>query len=110
MVAMISGSGLGLLGTSASALGVTGGQAGLGQSGAAQKVNVATGNLILATQDERLVAQGLLAGLVRTYNSLGVAGDVGSGSWLLGLDRSLGNLTGVTNTTGSTLTRQRRGG
>ncbi|MGN2250163.1 putative Ig domain-containing protein [Frateuria sp. GZRe14] len=104
MVAVISGNGLGLLGTSASVLG-PGGQSGLGQSGVAQYVNVATGNLILTNQDEQLVAQGLLARVVRTYNSLGSAGDIGGGAWLLGLDRHVGNLTGSLGQTGSTVTR-----
>jgi YD repeat-containing protein len=104
MVAVISGNGLGLLGTSASALGL-GSQGGLGQSGASQYVNVATGNLVLQQRDEQLVAQGLLAGLTRTYNSLGGTGDVGAGAWLLGLDRRLGALSGTLNTAGSTITR-----
>jgi len=78
MVAVIAGNGLGLLGTSLQQLGLSpGGQPGLGQSGASQYVNVATGNLILQGQDERLIEQGLLAGLVRTYNSLGSTGDWG---------------------------------
>ncbi|HEX7112531.1 MAG TPA: putative Ig domain-containing protein, partial [Mizugakiibacter sp.] len=106
MVAVIAGNGLGLLGTSLAQLGVVpGGQAGVGQSGTSQYVNVATGNLVLQSQDERLVVQGLLAGLVRTYNSLGTTGDYGAGGWLLGLDRRLGNLTGTLNTAGSTITR-----
>lgn len=106
MVAVIAGNGLGLLGTSLQQLGLSlGGQPGLGQSGASQYVNVATGNLILQGQDERLIEQGLLAGLVRTYNSLGSTGDWGgAGGWLLGLDRKLGAITGTLNTTGSTLT------
>ncbi|WP_017462622.1 putative Ig domain-containing protein [Dyella ginsengisoli] len=104
MVAVISGNGLGLLGTSASALRL-GSQGGLGQSGASQYVNVATGNLVLQQRDEQLVAQGLLAGLTRTYNSLGSTGDVGAGAWLLGLDRRLGALSGSLNTAGSTITR-----
>ncbi len=96
MVAVIAGNGLGLLGTSLAQLGLApGGQAGLGQSGASQYVNVATGNLVLQNRDQDLVAQGFLAGLVRTYNSLGTSGDFGSaGSWLLGLDRRLRTVTG----------------
>ncbi|MDW2981789.1 putative Ig domain-containing protein [Rhodanobacter sp. KK11] len=104
MVAVISGNGLGLLGTSASALGPDS-RGGLGQSGASQYVNVATGNLVLQDRDEQLVAQGLLAGLTRTYNSLGSTGDVGAGAWLLGLDRRLGSLTGTLGTAGSTISR-----
>lgn len=104
MVAVISGSGLGLLGTSASTLGSSS-QSGLGQSGSTQYVNVATGNLVLQARDEQLIAQGLLAGLTRTYNSLGSVGDVGAGAWLLGLDRRLGSLTGTLNTAGSTISR-----
>src|SRR6185312_17058536 len=100
---------LGLLGTSLQQLGLSpGGQPGLGQSGASQYVNVATGNLILQGQDERLIEQGVLAGLVRTYNSLGTTGDLGgAGSWLLGLDRKLGTVTGTLNTVGSTITQSR---
>ena len=112
MVAVIAGNGLGLLGTSLQQLGMgLGGNAGLGRSGASQYVNVATGNLILQGQDERLIEQGLLAGLVRTYNSLGATGDVGSqGGWLLGLDRKLGAVTGTLNAAGSTMTRDRGDG
>lgn len=63
MVAVIAGNGLGLLGTSLQQLGLSlGGQPGLGQSGASQYVNVATGNLILQGQDERLIEQGCLRG------------------------------------------------
>src|SRR5690242_5811488 len=100
MVAVIAGNGLGLLGTSLQQLGLSpGGQPGLGQSGASQYVNIATGNLVLQSQDERLVERGLLAGLVRTYNSLGTTGDIGNaGGWLLGLDRHLGTLSGTLNT------------
>lgn len=107
MVAVIAGNGLGLLGTSLQQLGLSpGGQPGLGQSGASQYVNIATGNLVLQSQDERLVEQGLLAGLVRTYNSLGTSGDIGNaGGWLLGLDRKLSPVTGTVNTVGSTITR-----
>lgn len=107
MVAVIAGNGLGLLGTSLQQLGLSlNGQPGLGQSGASQYVNVATGNLTLQGQDERLVEQGLLAGLTRTYNSLGTAGNLGSaGGWLLGLDRKLGAVTGTLNAAGSTITR-----
>jgi YD repeat-containing protein len=107
MVAVISGDGLGLLGTSLQQLGVgLGGKAGLGQSGASQYVNIATGNLVLQGQDERLVEQGFLAGVLRTYNSLGSTGDLGgAGGWLLGLDRKLGPVTGTLNTAGSTITR-----
>ena len=86
MVAVIAGNGLGLLGTSLQQLGLgPGGQLGLGQSGASQYVNVATGNLVLQGQDERLIEQGLLAGLVRTYNSLGTTSDLGgAGGWYSG--------------------------
>lgn len=104
MVAVIAGNGLGLLGTSLQQLGV--GQSGLGQSGAAQYVNVATGNLVLQGRDADLVVQGFLAGALRTYNSLGTTGDVGSaGGWLLGLDRRLGTVTGTLDTVGSTVSR-----
>src|SRR5690348_2390709 len=107
MVAVIAGNGLGLLGTSLQQLGVgLGGQAGLGQSGASQYVNVATGNLVLQSQDADLVVQGFMAGALRTYNSLGTSGNYGAGGWLLGLDQSLTGHTGSFNTAGSTITRQ----
>ena len=108
MVAVISGSGLGLLQTSLQQLGLApGGQAGLGQSGASQYVNIATGNLVLQGQDESLVAQGLLAGFIRTYNSLGTTGDFGNqGGWLLGLDRQIGVVSGALNTDGSIIARE----
>ncbi|MDQ3287380.1 MAG: putative Ig domain-containing protein, partial [Pseudomonadota bacterium] len=89
MVAVFTGSGLGLFQSSLSQLGLgAGGRAALGQSGEFQYVNVTTGNLVLQGQDEQLLGQGLGTDLTRTYNSLGqVGGQIGRDGWLTGFER-----------------------
>ncbi|MDR3443766.1 putative Ig domain-containing protein [Dyella sp.] len=104
MVAVISGSGLGLGNTSLTQLGQTsGGQASIGQAGGGQYLNLATGNLVLQNADEGLIVDGLPLNLLRTYNSLGQAS--GNQGWLFGFTRNLSAVTGTLNTAGSTLSR-----
>ncbi len=61
MVAVVSGAGLGLFGSSVSTLGGAGaaGNSGVGRGNDRVFVNSATGNLIIQNQDERLSALGL---------------------------------------------------
>jgi hypothetical protein len=105
MVAVISGSGLGIFGSSVSALGGIGGSgnAAPGRGNDRIYVNTATGNLIVQSQDERLAALGLDLNLVRTYNSQGLLDDDNGDNWRLGVHQRLYNLTGTVNTAGSTI-------
>lgn len=81
MVAVISGSGLGLFGSSLPTLGGIGGSStAAGRGNDRIYVNAATGNLIVQAADERLSTLGLDLSLVRTYNSQGL-GD----NWRLGV-------------------------
>jgi YD repeat-containing protein len=99
MVAAISGSGLGLFGSSLSALG----GAGIGRGGDRVFVNAATGNLVVQSQDETLSALGLDLALVRTYNSQGLLNDDNGDNWRLGIHERVYGLTGTLNSAGSTV-------
>ncbi|MES2538048.1 MAG: DUF6531 domain-containing protein, partial [Pseudomonadota bacterium] len=101
MVGIVSGNELGLLAGSPG----TGGQSSLGRAGEQVFVNVATGNLIVQRQDDVLLGQGLDISLVRTYNSQGRLTDDNGDNWRLGIHRRIDNLTGMTNTAGSTVRR-----
>ncbi|MFZ5636354.1 MAG: putative Ig domain-containing protein [Pseudomonadota bacterium] len=104
MVAVFTGSGLGLYNTSYTQLGfATGGKAGIGQSRESQYVNLATGNLVLQDLDESLMVRGLNAAFLRTYNSRGVVTGTGQDGWVTGFERNL-TLTGTLNAAGSTMT------
>lgn len=100
MVAVVSGSGLGLFGSSISTLG-----GGSGRGTDRVYVNAATGNLVVQSQDEMLRAVGLDIALVRTYNSQGLLDDDNGDNWRLGVQQRLYNLTGDVNTAGSTITK-----
>ncbi|MES2538648.1 MAG: DUF6531 domain-containing protein, partial [Pseudomonadota bacterium] len=101
MVGIVSGNELGLLAGSPG----TGGQSSLGRAGEHVFVNVATGNLIVQRQDDVLLGQGPDISLVRTYNSQGRLTDDNGDNWRLGIHRRIDNLTGMTNTAGSTVRR-----
>jgi YD repeat-containing protein len=103
MVAVISGNGLGLGNTSLTQLGqAQGGSPNLGQAANASYVNTATGNLVLQSNDEGLLFDGLPLNALRTYNSLG---QLSSNGWSYGFSRNVNGLTGTLNTAGSTITR-----
>ena len=104
MVAVISGNGLGLGNTSLTQLGQTsGGSASLGQAANSSYVNTATGNLVLQSNDEGLLFDGLPLNVLRTYNSLGQLN--GNDGWSYGFSRTVNSLTGTLDTAGSTITR-----
>ncbi len=104
MVAVISGNGLGLGNTSLTQLGQTsGGSPSLGQAANSSYVNTATGNLVLQSNDEGLLFDGLPLNVLRTYNSLGQLN--GNEGWSYGFSRTVSGLTGTRDTAGSTLTR-----
>lgn len=107
MVAVVSGAGLGLFGSSLSALGGAGsaGTAGAGRGNDRMFVNTATGNLVVQSQDERLSALGLDLALIRTYNSQGLNDYDNGDNWRLGVNQRIVGLTGTVNTSGSTVTK-----
>lgn len=107
MVAVVSGSGLGLFGSSVTGLGGAGvsGNAGLGRGGDRVYVNTATGNLIVQSQDEVLRALGLDLALIRTYNSQGLLDDDNADNWRLGVHQRVSILAGTVNTSGSTVAK-----
>jgi YD repeat-containing protein len=107
MVAVISGSGLGLFGSSASILGGNAGAGGpqTGRGTDRVYVNAATGNLIVQSQDELLASLGLDVALVRTYNSQGLLDDDNADNWRLGIQQRVHTVTGTLNTANSTVTK-----
>ncbi|ATE70871.1 putative Ig domain-containing protein [Lysobacter capsici] len=106
MAAVISGNGLGLFNSSASQIGMgLGGGARLGQGQDNQFVNVATGNLLLQSQDDQVLFRGMLVGFNRTYNSRGQLSQVGADAWLTGFERRVELLSGTFNTAGSVMRR-----
>jgi len=106
MVAVVTGSGLGLAGSSQSVLG-SNGQVGASQSdpsGAQITVNASTGNLVVQYRDELLIGKGPDIDVLRTYNSQGAFDFDNNDGWQLSLYRKIGNLTGTVKTAGSTVT------
>jgi len=100
MVAVFTGNGLGLFNTTSG-----GGAGGIGQGKDGQLVNLATGNLVLQSQDEQLVFRGLPVAQLRTYNSLGALAQTGADGWLTGFERRVELLSGTFNQAGSIMRR-----
>ena len=107
MVAIVSGNTLGLNLTSLGTLGQGGvtGTARQGQNGESAYVNIANGNLVLQTEDDRLVAHGQDAAALRTYNSQGLFNDDNYDNWTSGFHLQPLELTGTLNSAGSTIRR-----
>ncbi|MBW8311224.1 MAG: putative Ig domain-containing protein [Rhizobium sp.] len=99
MVAVFTGNGLGLQDSSITQLGM---QLQRQPGRGLQAVNLATGNLVLQGVDEMLVVRGLPISATRTYNSLGLASNVGSDGWLTGFERRV-ELVGALNGPGSSV-------
>lgn len=99
MVAIVSGAGLGLLGT----VGRGTGSAGVGQGADRVHVNGVTGNLVIQSEDERLRAIGLGTSWTRTYNSQGLLDDDNGDNWQLGVQQRVFGLSGELNTAGSSV-------
>jgi YD repeat-containing protein len=107
MVAIVTGSGLGLERGSGFVLGSNGalGDASVGRLGSAVTVNAATGNLVIQNQDEVLIGQGPDSVLSRSYNSLGLLNDDNGDNWRASAQRSVVLVFGTVNTAGSTIKR-----
>ncbi|UZW62162.1 hypothetical protein [Lysobacter enzymogenes] len=106
MSAIVSGTGLGLFNGSLGQIGRgLGGSARLGQGRDEQYVNIATGNLVLRTQDEFLTFRGLGMAAVRTYNSRGQLSDSGADAWITGFERRVELVGGALNAAGSVMRR-----
>jgi YD repeat-containing protein len=107
MVAIVTGSGLGLERGSGFVLGSNGalGDASVGRLGSAVTVNAATGNLVIQNQDEVLIGQGPDSVLSRSYNSLGLLNDDNGDNWRASAQRSVVLVSGTVNTAGSTVKR-----
>ncbi len=102
MAAVVSGNGLGLFNSSLQSGLAAGGIDRLGaQASDRHFVNVANGNLVLSSGDEQLLFRGMMLGHVRTYNSQGLASQVGDDGWLTGFERRVELLSGMANTAGS---------
>jgi YD repeat-containing protein len=107
MVAVVSGSGVGLLNSSLGLLG-QGRLAERWQHGAAGEsgfVNIANGNLVLQRRDDFLAAPGVDLKMVRTYNSQGEFAEGSGRQWKIGLKKQVGSLVGSVNAAGSTVLR-----
>ncbi|WP_394540515.1 putative Ig domain-containing protein [Lysobacter enzymogenes] len=106
MSAIVSGIGLGLFNGSLGQVGRSlGGSARLGQGKDEQYVNIATGNLVLRSQDEFLTFRGLGVAAVRTYNSRGQLSDSGADAWITGFERRVELVGGALNAAGSVMRR-----
>src|SRR5450830_35110 len=105
MVAIVSGSGLGLSLSSLAAIGQQGvrGSASQGSSAEQAFVNIADGNLVLQNRDDHLASVGNDITSLRTYNSEGsyTTGD----NWNFGVNRQVLAINGALNGAGSTITK-----
>jgi YD repeat-containing protein len=106
MVAIVSGSGLGLDKSSANVLGARGqlGSAALGRANDGVTINAANGNLIINNRDEVLIGRGADSVVNRTYNSLGQFTDENGDNWANYYSRVV-NHVGSINTAGAYLDR-----
>jgi len=103
MVAIVTGSGQGLVKSSLAALGSQGeiGTAKLGQNGSNITVNAVSGNIVLQSQDEMLFGLGPDDTVTNTYNSRGT---LPANGWQENFQRRVSGLTGTPNAAGSTIT------
>jgi YD repeat-containing protein len=100
MVAVVSGSGLGLFNSSAPL-----GDAAVGRGRDRVYVNSTTGNLIIHGTDDVLSARGLDLAMVRTYNSRGLQNDDNGDNWRMGVHQRLMGIPGTPNVIDSVVTK-----
>ncbi len=107
MVAVVTGTGLGLERSSGWVLGSKGqlGNAAFGCFGENVYVNAATGNLAITRTDEILIGQGVDDVLVSAYNSLGSNLDDNHDNWRMSAQRQITHVTGTINAVNSKVTR-----
>jgi len=110
MVAVVSGSGLGLGTSSLATLGAGGalGNAGNGRGGDRLYVNSVTGNLVIQRGDDFMLLPGITDfAFLSTYNSQGLLANTfdNQDTWQFSAHKRVKNLTGTENTAGSTITR-----
>ena len=107
MVAIVTGSGLGIERSAANMPGSRGqiGSAVTGRANESVVVNAANGNLILSNRDELLIGRGPDSEINRTYNSLGLFNDDNGDNWRMSTHRRVFGLVGALNTVGSTVRR-----
>jgi hypothetical protein len=100
MVAVVSGSGLGLFGSTGN-----NGNPQIGRGNDRVFINSTTGNLVIQSQDDTLSALGLDLALIRTYNSRGLMNDDNADNWRLSVNQKVYGVTGTLNSSGSTVTK-----
>ncbi len=110
MVAVVSGSGLGLGTSSLATLGAGGalGRPANGRGGDRLYVNSITGNLIIQRADDLVMVPGANDfGFLSTYNSQGLLANTfdNQDTWQFSAHKRVKSLTGTVNTSGSTITR-----
>ncbi len=107
MVAIFTGSGMGLERGSGMVLGARGllGQSFMGRAGENVFVNAANGNLVLTRTDEMLMGLGPNAALTRAYNSLANSSDDNGDNWRFGGSRRIHSPSGTWNAVGSSVIR-----
>src|SRR3954469_20906041 len=99
MVAVVSGSGLGLFNNSSAA-----GNSNVGRGRDQIFVNTTTGNLVVQGVDDTLTAMGLDFAAIRTYNSQGLTDEDNNDQWRLGVHQKVVLTSGTVNQVGSIVT------
>jgi len=107
MVAVVTGTGLGIERGSNFVLGSKGqmGDSNVGFLGSSVTVNARSGNLIILNQDEILTGRGPDVNFLRNENSQGPATDDNGDNWRESSQRTVGSLSGTVNTAGSSVIR-----
>ncbi len=108
MVAIFTGLGSGVVRSSATALGSAGviGTGTVGRGSDKISVNAATGNLLVAGDDEFLVGKGLDIGIARTYNSFAETTDRDNNdNWQQSTTQRVFGLAGTLGAAGSSIKR-----
>ena len=100
MVAVVSGTGLGLFNNSGAA-----GNSNVGRGRDQVFVNTTTGNLVVQSVDDTLSAMGLDFAAIRTYNSQGLTDEDNGDQWRLGVHQKVVLTSGAVNQVNSVATK-----